>query len=63
MIMALIGTTITPFMQVYVQSSVVEKRMDVEDLALVRADVDSRDNFCVSDRGVYRDLLGRDACM
>ena len=39
MIMALIGTTITPFMQVYVQSSVVEKRMDVEDLGLVRADV------------------------
>ncbi|MEQ1645993.1 MAG: Nramp family divalent metal transporter, partial [Pyrinomonadaceae bacterium] len=29
MITALIGTTITPFMQVYVQSSVVEKRMDV----------------------------------
>lgn len=39
MIMALIGTTITPFMQVYVQSSVVEKRMDVEDLRLARADV------------------------
>ncbi|MEQ1644046.1 MAG: divalent metal cation transporter, partial [Pyrinomonadaceae bacterium] len=39
MITALIGTTITPFMQVYVQSSVVEKRMDVEDLPVVRADV------------------------
>ena len=39
MIMALIGTTITPFMQVYVQSSVVEKQMDVEDLGMVRADV------------------------
>ena len=39
MIMALIGTTITPFMQVYVQSAVVEKRMDVEDLPVVRADV------------------------
>lgn len=39
MIMALIGTTITPFMQVYVQSSVVEKRMDVEDLRVARADV------------------------
>jgi Mn2+/Fe2+ NRAMP family transporter len=39
MIMALIGTTITPFMQLYVQSSVVEKQMDVEDLRLVRADV------------------------
>ncbi|MCU1288585.1 MAG: Manganese transport protein MntH [Acidobacteria bacterium] len=38
-VMALIGTTITPFMQVYVQSSVVEKGMDKEDLSLVRADV------------------------
>jgi NRAMP (natural resistance-associated macrophage protein)-like metal ion transporter len=38
-IMALIGTTITPFMQVYVQSSVVEKQMDKDDLAIVRADV------------------------
>lgn len=39
MLMALIGTTITPFMQVYVQSSVVEKQMDLEDLPVVRADV------------------------
>jgi NRAMP (natural resistance-associated macrophage protein)-like metal ion transporter len=39
MVMALIGTTITPFMQVYVQSSVVEKQMDVEDLRVARADV------------------------
>ncbi|HKP69273.1 MAG TPA: Nramp family divalent metal transporter [Pyrinomonadaceae bacterium] len=38
-IMALIGTTITPFMQVYVQSSVVEKQMDKDDLPLARADV------------------------
>src|SRR5688572_12350618 len=38
-IMALIGTTITPFMQVYVQSSVVEKGMDKDDLPLARADV------------------------
>ena len=38
-IMALIGTTVTPFMQVYVQSSVVEKGMDIDDLKLVRADV------------------------
>lgn len=38
-IMALIGTTITPFMQVYVQSSVVEKSMDKDDLSLARADV------------------------
>lgn len=37
-VMALIGTTITPFMQVYVQSSVVEKRMDEEDLPMARAD-------------------------
>ncbi|MEO6334363.1 MAG: Nramp family divalent metal transporter [Pyrinomonadaceae bacterium] len=37
--MALIGTTITPFMQVFVQSSVVEKRMDKDDLPIVRADV------------------------
>jgi NRAMP (natural resistance-associated macrophage protein)-like metal ion transporter len=35
---ALIGTTVTPFMQVFVQSSVVEKGMDKEDLPLVRAD-------------------------
>ncbi len=39
MIMAVIGTTITPFMQVYIQSSVVEKGMDVEDLSIARADV------------------------
>jgi Mn2+/Fe2+ NRAMP family transporter len=38
-LMAMIGTTITPFMQVYVQSSVVEKGMDKEELRLVRADV------------------------
>jgi NRAMP (natural resistance-associated macrophage protein)-like metal ion transporter len=37
-VMALIGTTITPFMQVYVQSSVVEKGMDEEDLTMARAD-------------------------
>ena len=37
--MALIGTTITPFMQVFVQSSVVEKGMDKDDLPLARADV------------------------
>ena len=38
-IMALIGTTITPFMQVFVQSSVVEKGMDEDDLSIARADV------------------------
>ncbi|MGB7070179.1 MAG: Nramp family divalent metal transporter [Pyrinomonadaceae bacterium] len=37
-IMALIGTTITPFMQVYVQSSVVEKQLDENDLPLARVD-------------------------
>ncbi len=37
-VVALIGTTITPFMQLYVQSSVVEKQMDKEDLYLARAD-------------------------
>jgi Mn2+/Fe2+ NRAMP family transporter len=37
-VMALIGTTITPFMQIYIQSSVVEKRMDEEDLPVARAD-------------------------
>ena len=37
-VMALIGTTVTPFMQVYVQSSVVEKGMTEEDLPLARAD-------------------------
>jgi Mn2+/Fe2+ NRAMP family transporter len=39
MLMTLIGTTITPFMQVYVQSSVVEKGITEEDYALARADV------------------------
>lgn len=37
-VMALIGTTVTPFMQVFVQSSVVEKGMQEEDLTLARAD-------------------------
>ncbi|MEP7076610.1 MAG: divalent metal cation transporter, partial [Acidobacteriota bacterium] len=37
-VVALIGTTITPFMQVYIQSSVVEKGTDKEDLSLARAD-------------------------
>ena len=38
-LMAMIGTTITPFMQVFVQSSVVEKGMGVDELRLARADV------------------------
>lgn len=37
-VMALIGTTITPFMQVFVQSSVVEKGLQKEDLPFARAD-------------------------
>ena len=39
MVMALIGSTITPFMQFFVQSSTVEKGMDEEDLFLARTDV------------------------
>jgi NRAMP (natural resistance-associated macrophage protein)-like metal ion transporter len=38
-IVALIGTTISPYMQVFVQSSVVEKGVGHEDYALTRADV------------------------
>jgi Mn2+/Fe2+ NRAMP family transporter len=36
---ALIGTTISPYMQVYVQSTVVEKGVTEDDLRLTRADV------------------------
>jgi len=46
-VMALIGTTITPFMQVFVQSSVVEKGLDEEDLPLARADVIFGTSFAV----------------
>ncbi|HYY93316.1 MAG TPA: Nramp family divalent metal transporter [Pyrinomonadaceae bacterium] len=38
-IVALIGTTISPYMQVFVQSSVVEKGVTEEDYALTRFDV------------------------
>ena len=38
-VMAMIGTTITPFMQFFVQSSAVEKGLDEEDLWLARIDV------------------------
>ncbi len=38
-VMALIGTTIAPFMQIYVQSAAVEKGMDKDDLSINRADV------------------------
>jgi Mn2+/Fe2+ NRAMP family transporter len=37
-VMALIGTTITPFMQIFVQSSVVEKGLDKNDYKFARAD-------------------------
>ncbi|MCS6874868.1 MAG: divalent metal cation transporter [Acidobacteriota bacterium] len=37
-VIALIGTTITPFMQVFVQSSVVEKGLKKEELPVARAD-------------------------
>jgi len=37
-VVALIGTTITPFMQIYVQSYVVEKGTQKEDLGLARTD-------------------------
>ncbi|HEY0385133.1 MAG TPA: divalent metal cation transporter [Pyrinomonadaceae bacterium] len=36
---AVVGTTISPYMQVYVQSSVVERGVTKEDYALTRADV------------------------
>lgn len=38
MVMALIGTTITPFMQVFIQSSVVEKGLTKADYKFARAD-------------------------
>jgi NRAMP (natural resistance-associated macrophage protein)-like metal ion transporter len=38
-VVALIGTTISPYMQVFVQSSVVEKGITEEDYGLTRADV------------------------
>lgn len=46
-VMTMIGTTITPFMQVYVQSSVVEKGMNKEDYNLARADVAVGTFFCM----------------
>ncbi|MGA9997205.1 MAG: Nramp family divalent metal transporter [Pyrinomonadaceae bacterium] len=36
---AIVGTTISPYMQVYVQSSVVEKGVDADNYAMTRADV------------------------
>lgn len=39
MLIGMVGTTIAPWMQFYLQSAVVEKRIPVEDYALCRADV------------------------
>lgn len=39
MLVALIGTTISPYMQVFVQSSVVEKGVPIEEYNLTRVDV------------------------
>jgi NRAMP (natural resistance-associated macrophage protein)-like metal ion transporter len=38
LVVALVGTTITPFMQFYLQSAVAEKGIDEEELSLERAD-------------------------
>jgi NRAMP (natural resistance-associated macrophage protein)-like metal ion transporter len=45
---AIVGTTISPYMQVYVQSSVVEKGITAEDYALARADVWTGTVFALS---------------
>ena len=45
---AVVGTTISPYMQVYVQSSVVEKGVTAEDYALTRADVWTGTVFALS---------------
>lgn len=47
-VMALIGTTITPFMQVYAQSAVVEKGLDEADLPITRVDAISGTLFANS---------------
>jgi NRAMP (natural resistance-associated macrophage protein)-like metal ion transporter len=48
MLVALIGTTISPYMQVFVQSSVVEKGVTEEEYNLTRADVWVGTVFAVS---------------
>jgi Mn2+/Fe2+ NRAMP family transporter len=48
MLVALIGTTISPYMQVFVQSSVVEKGVPVEEYNLTRVDVWVGTIFAVS---------------
>lgn len=47
MVIALIGTTITPFMQFFVQSSAVEKGLDENDLSLARIDVIAGTSFAL----------------
>ncbi|MGH9945380.1 MAG: Nramp family divalent metal transporter [Pyrinomonadaceae bacterium] len=47
-VVALVGTTISPYMQVFVQSSVVEKGTPVEQYRLTRADVWTGTAFSVS---------------
>jgi Mn2+/Fe2+ NRAMP family transporter len=47
-LVAIIGTTISPYMQVFVQSSVVEKGVHAEDYSLTRADVWVGTIFAVS---------------
>src|SRR5437868_4742448 len=47
-VVALIGTTISPYMQVFVQSSVVEKGVTEEDLPLTRVDVWTGTLFAIS---------------
>jgi NRAMP (natural resistance-associated macrophage protein)-like metal ion transporter len=39
MVVTLIGTTVTPWMQFYLQSAVVEKKLGLDDFTLARADV------------------------
>ena len=45
--LAIVGTTISPYMQVFVQSSVVEKGVTVEDYKLTRADVWTGTSFAM----------------
>ena len=47
-VVALIGTTISPYMQVFVQSSVVEKGVTEEDYNLTRVDVWTGTAFAIS---------------
>jgi NRAMP (natural resistance-associated macrophage protein)-like metal ion transporter len=47
-LIALIGTSITPYMQLFLQSSIVDKGTQEKDLRLVRADVISGSIFAVA---------------